>query len=45
MPILQQLGIDPGTPTVMQMHKVILPAPKVTSPKKRAKAPASRKKR
>src|ERR1017187_2122207 len=32
MPILQQLGIDPGTPTVMQMHKVIVPAPKVTSP-------------
>jgi hypothetical protein len=29
----------------MQMHKVILPAPKVTSPRKRAKATASRKKR
>ena len=45
MPILQQLGIDPGTPSVMQMHKVILPAPKVKSTKKQAKAPASRKKR
>jgi hypothetical protein len=45
MPILQQLGIDPGTPTVMQMHKVISPAPKVTSPRKRAKAPAGRTKR
>jgi hypothetical protein len=45
MPILQQLGIDPGTPTVMQMHKVILPALKVMSPKKPTKALASRKKR
>src|SRR6266576_7346359 len=40
MPILQQLGIDPGTPAVMPVHKVILPAPKVTSPRKQAKAPA-----
>ena len=45
MPILQQLGIDPGTPAVMPVHKVILPAPKVTSPGKQAKAPARRKKR
>ena len=45
MPILQQLGIDPGTPDVMPVHKVILPAPKVTSPGKQAKAPAKRKKR
>jgi hypothetical protein len=45
MPILQQLGIDPGTPAVMPVHKVILPAPKVTSPEKQAKAPARRKKR
>ena len=45
MPILQQLGIDPGAPTVMPVHKVILPAPKVTSPGKQAKGPASRKKR
>jgi hypothetical protein len=45
MPILQQLGIDSGTPTVMPVHKVILPAPKATSPGKRAKASASRKKR
>ena len=45
MPILQQLGIDPGQPAVMPVHKVILPAPKVTSPGKKAKASASRKKR
>jgi hypothetical protein len=45
MPILQQLGIDPGQPAVMPVHKVILPAPKVTSPGKQAKASASRKKR
>jgi len=29
MPILQQLGIDPGQPSVMPMHKVIVPAAKV----------------
>jgi hypothetical protein len=45
MPILQQLGINSGTPAVMPVHKVILPVPKVKSPGKRAKAPASRKKR
>ena len=46
MPILQQLGIDPGQPNVMQVHKVIVPAAKVASPVKRAKvAPARRKKR
>ena len=45
MPILQQLGIDPGQPTVMPVHKVILPVAKVSAPKKRAKAPARRKTR
>ena len=43
MPILQQLGIDSGQPTVMPVHKVIIPAAKVTSPRKQAKA--RRKKR
>lgn len=43
MPILQQLGIDPGQPSVMPVHKVIVPAAKVTSPRKQAKA--RRKKR
>ena len=33
MPILQQLGIDPGKPSVMPVHKVIVPPAKVTSPK------------
>ena len=52
MPILQQLGIDPGPPMVMPMHKAILPPAKVASPKspskpqkKQAKAPARGKKR
>ncbi|MGA7238340.1 MAG: hypothetical protein WBY44_21830 [Bryobacteraceae bacterium] len=45
MPILQQLGIDPGKPAVMLVHKVILAAPKVTSPGKQSKASARRKKR
>ena len=45
MPICQQLGIDPGTPTVMPVHKVIVPTAKVTSPGKQPKAPASRRKR
>jgi hypothetical protein len=45
MPILQQLGIDPGQPAVMPVHKVILPAPKVTAPAKQSKASTSRKKR
>ena len=46
MPILQQIGLDAGQPTVMEMHKVIVPAPKVAAAKKRAKAaPARRRKR
>jgi hypothetical protein len=45
MPILQQLGIDPGQPAVMPMHKVIVPPAKVASPVKQAKAPARPKKR
>jgi hypothetical protein len=45
MPILQQLGIDTGQPTVMPMHKVIVPAAKAAPPAKQAKAPAGRQKR
>ena len=42
IPILQQLGIDPGQPAVMPMHKVIVPPAKtakkaVTAKKKTAK--------
>src|ERR1700688_1332077 len=44
MPILQQLGLDPGQPMVMPVHKVIVPAPKVASPAKKAKAPPRRQK-
>ena len=45
MPILQQLGIDTGQPSVMPMHKVILPAAKTAAPVNRAKAaPARRRK-
>ena len=45
MPILQQIGLDPGQPTVMPMHKVILAPAKAASPRKQAKASARRKKR
>ena len=45
MPILQQLGIDVGKPMVMPMHKVMVPAAKVTAPKKQAKVPARKQKR
>jgi hypothetical protein len=43
MPVLQQLGIDAGQPHVMEMHKVILPAAKVTAPVRRAKKAAAPK--
>ena len=45
MPILKQLGLDTGEPQVMAMHKVIVPAAKKASPKKKARAKAGRKKR
>jgi hypothetical protein len=49
MPILQQLALDPGQPSVMEMHNVIVPARKVASAKKPAKktktTAARRKKR
>ena len=47
MPILQGLGIDPGQPAVMPMHKVIVPTARRASPgRKRAKvAPARRRPR
>ena len=44
MPILQALGIDPGQPAVMPMHKVIMPAARRASPgRKRAKAAPARR--
>ena len=45
MPILQQLGIDPGQPSVMQVHKVIVPVAKVASPRKPAKAVSARRRK
>src|SRR5947209_5742894 len=44
MPILQQLGIDPGQPTVMPVHKVMIPTAKVASREKRATAWTRRQK-
>ena len=44
MPILQGLRVDSGQPTVMPIHKVILPAARVASPgRKRAKAASARR--
>jgi hypothetical protein len=42
MPILQQIGVEPGQPSVMQIHKVITPA---TRSKKRAPIKRSMKRR
>jgi hypothetical protein len=43
MPILQQLGIDPGQPSVLQIHKVVTPPAK--RPKKRAPAKPTARRR
>jgi hypothetical protein len=40
-PILQQIGLDPGQPTVMEMHKVIVPVRKAAAAKKPAKKKAA----
>lgn len=46
MPIMQGLGVDPGQPAIMPMHKVIVPAPRVASGgKKRAKAVSAGRRR
>ena len=42
-PILQQLKIDAGAPAIMPVHKVILPKAKAAATKKKAKAPARKK--
>lgn len=42
-PILQQIGIDPGQPAVMAMHKVIVPPAKSASRSKKSKKTARRK--
>jgi hypothetical protein len=38
MPILQQLGVDSGEPTIMPMHNVIVPARKGATSRKATKA-------
>jgi hypothetical protein len=45
MPILQQVGVDPGQPSVMEIHNEIIPPAKASPTKNRAKAkvPASRR--
>jgi hypothetical protein len=43
MPILQQLGIDPGQPNVMDVHKVIVPTKAAASTKSRRTAPKRRR--
>ena len=50
MPIMQQIGADPGQPSVMPVHNVIVPpaakrAVKKPAPKKRAAAPKSKARR
>ena len=50
MPIMQQIGADPGQPSVMPVHNVIVPpaakpAAKKSAPKKRAAAPRSKVRR
>jgi hypothetical protein len=45
MPIMQQIGVDPGQPNIMPVHKVILPAAKAASPRKGAKKVASARRR
>jgi hypothetical protein len=42
MPILQQLGVDPGPPSVMPMHKVIVPAARSAGPKARRRVVKAR---
>ena len=42
MPILHQLGADPGQPRVMEIHNVIVPPAARTRPATRTHAPAKR---
>jgi hypothetical protein len=48
MPILEQLGVDPGQPAVMPIRKVIVPARPAAAPAKAARkatAPKSKRRR
>ena len=42
MPILNQLGVDPGQPRVMEVHNVIVPPAARARPATRKRAPAKR---
>lgn len=44
-PILQQIGVDAGPPSVMEMHKVIVPVKKAAAAKKPAKKKAAVRRR
>jgi hypothetical protein len=44
-PILEQIGVDPGEPSIMAMHKVIVPAARAASPRKPAKATSARRRK
>ena len=39
MPILQQIGLDPGQPSVMEMHKVIVPRGKLRRQRNESRRP------
>jgi hypothetical protein len=45
MPILTQIGLDAGQPQVMDVHKVIVPAPKAAVAKKPKKAPTAKRRK
>jgi hypothetical protein len=45
MPIMQRIGIDPGQPNIMPMHKVIRPAARVASRRKRTKVTSAGRRR
>lgn len=44
MPILQQIGVDPGQPMVMPIHNVVVPPAKAPRPAKRAARPKAKPK-
>jgi hypothetical protein len=45
MPILERIGVDPGQPSIMPMHKVIVPAARGASPRKRTKVASARRRK
>jgi hypothetical protein len=45
MPILQQIGLDPGQPSIMPMHKVIVPAARASSRRKPTKVTTARRRK